>query len=307
MSDGRQPARRPRAPAEEIASLFAATRVVARRLADPRLAGTVDRRRLTLLARALVRVAEANDPAFLGLVALAEAQRDPTGRTATLALVALGAAREITTSRRALSRLALTVLVADLGVFAPDPETGHVPDATAAAVIEKLGADAGALQVAGAASEAAWLDRQRSLGPPEAGELGPHVAAHVLHVARAFLDRVAPADGSPSRPPMEALLEVGALRSIDPAVYRCLVRALGSAPAGSLVELTTGEWAVVLPPAGAQDPHDRPRVRLLTDAQGQARPNALDVDLAAAGEGRRIARLLDPALASASVAAAFLG
>jgi hypothetical protein len=301
-------ARQPRRPADEIAALFAATRVLARRLADPRLAGTVDRRRLTLLARGLVRAAEANDPAFLGLVALAEVQRDPPGRTAILALLAIGTAREITTSRRALSRLALTVLVADLGLHAPEAAGGprEVPAATAAATIEKLGADPTALLVADASAQAAWLDRERALGPVDGGELGPHVIARVLHGVRAFLDRVAPADGSPARPPLEALLEVGALPSIDPAVYRCLVRALGSTPAGSLVELTTGEWAVVLPPASAQDPHDRPRVRLLTDAEGRARANPIDVDLADGAEGRRIVRLLDPALASASVAAAFL-
>jgi hypothetical protein len=294
--------------AEEIAAVVAATRVLVRRR-------SVDPRRLGRLARALVRAAESNDPAFLGLTALAEAHRDRASRTAHLALLCLAAAREVTDARRALTRLALTVLVAELG-SPPDAreaqerhdEARRAPGAAAAAVIGALGARPGTLRVAAATFEAAWLRREPTLGPLGDADVEPQVAARLIHAAGALLDRIAPSDGSPARSLLDALLEVGALRSVDPAAYRCLVRALGSAPAGMVVELSTGEWAVVLPPSQAEDPLDRPRVRLLTDAEGHARASTVEVDLAdPASHGTRVARVVDPAAASAYVAAAFLG
>jgi hypothetical protein len=175
-------------------------------------------------------------------------------------------------------------------------------------VIAKLGADPPALLVADGAFEAAWTAREGALGPLDRGGLSPRVAARVLHVVRALLDRVAPPDGAAARSPLVALLEVGALRSVDPAAYRCLVRALGTTPAGMIVELEAGEWAVVLPPAEAEDPLDRPRLRLLTDAAGAPRRSPLDLDLAdAACEGYRIVRMVDPAAAGGHAAAALLG
>jgi hypothetical protein len=302
----------PSAQVREIAALLAATRVLVRRLAE----GTaVDPRRLVRLARGLVRAAEAGDPAFLGVTALAEGYRDPGGRAGLLALIAIAAAREITTSRRALCRLALTVLVAGAGeaprveggephVESPD-EARRVPAATAAALIAMLGADPGALRVADAGFEAAWLERRRALGPLH---LEPQVTARILHVARALLDRIAPEDGSEPQSPLDALPQVGALVSVDPAAYRCLVRALGVTPAGAVVELEGGEWGVVLAPSSAADPLDRPRLRLLTDAAGRARPRPVEIDLAdPACQGYRIARLVDPAAASPYVMAAFVG
>lgn len=326
MSEGT--VKRAAKPADELAELFAATRVLARKLAEAGTTGavTVDRRRLLRLARGLVRVAEAGDPSFLGFTAWAEAQRDFDARAAMLALLAVATAREITTSRRALVRLALTVLVAELG--APHPGGDElaesreiarlVPAATAAAVIGTFSADPPALLLADLALEAAWMRRQRALGPIEKrhdgsptvlahGPVEPRVAARILHVVRALLDRVAPPDGDEPRSPLEALLEVSALRSIDPAVFRCLVRALGVTPAGAIVELASGEWAVVLPPATAVDPLDRPRLRLLTDAAGHPRRPPVDIDLAdPAHQGRRIAKLVSPAAASGYVLAAFL-
>jgi hypothetical protein len=301
---------RPSTPAAEIASLFVATRVLARRLAQPQApaAFALLQRRLVRLARALVRVAETNDPAFLGLTALADAHRDPPGRAALLTLVAIGTARELTTSRRALVRVALTVLLADLGEATPgDPR--HAAERAASAVVGLLGADPGALLVADSVCEGVRLRAlTTSLAPVERGELPPAVTSRIVQVARALLDRIAPADGSAVRSPLVALVEVGAMRTIDPGAFRCLVRALGLTPVGTVVELEGGEWAVVLPPTAGTDPAvDRPRLRLLTDASGRACVPPVEIDLAHPSyQGYRIARVVDPAAAAAYVAAAFV-
>jgi hypothetical protein len=295
-----------RARTDEVAAVVADVRALVHR------PGPIDPRRLARLGRALVRAAETGDAAFLGLTALAEGQRDPAGRTAHLLLLSLGAAREITTSRRALVQLAQTVLLAELGDPAaadPDvalsPALARAPGAAAAGVVAVLGARPAALAVAESAFEAAWLRHEHAFGPLP---FTARVAARLLHVARAYLDRVAPPDGTAPISPLEALVQVGRLDSVDPASYRCLVRALGSTPAGLVVELDTGEWAVVLPPYTAEDPGTRPRLRLLTDPRGRALQPAPEVDLAdAAHAGRHIVRVVDPSAASGIVAAAFLG
>lgn len=303
---------RRRSAAEEMGDLLAAVRVLSRRLASP--AHTVDPRRLLRLARALVRVAEANDPGFIAVTAAAESMRDPPGRAALLALLTVAAARTLTTARRALVRLALTVLVAELGAPRPggDPiaespdEARAVPSAAAAAVITLFAADPPALQIADAAYDAAFLHRGRALGQLDR-PIAPRAAARLINIARAYLDRLAPPDGSPARSPHEALSQVAALRSVDADALRCLVRALGLTPAGAIVELTSGEQAVVLPPATAVDPIDRPRVRLLTDSAGRVLNPPRDLDLAdPAHQNKRIGRVLDPAAASNYVLAAFL-
>lgn len=298
--------------ADEVAAVVADVRALVRRQGPGAQPRPLDPRRLARLARALVRVAESGDPAFLGLTALAEGQRDPAGRTAHLLLLCIGAARELTTARRALVQLAQTVLLAEVGDPAaadPDralsPALALAPGAAAAGVLAVLGARPAALAVAESAFEAAWLRHEHAFGPLP---FTARVAARLLHVARAYLDRVAPPDGSPPVSPLEALVQVGRLASADPASYRCLVRALGSTPAGLVVELATGEWAVVLPPHTAEDPGTKPRLRLLTDAAGRALQPAPEVDLAdPAQEGQRIVRVVDPSAASGIVAAAFLG
>ena len=165
-----------------------------------------------------------------------------------------------------------------MGALSPNPraeapagsEARHTPARAAAAVVGLLGADPGALLVADASFDGTWLRAQRVLGPLNRGAFSPAAAARILHVARAVLDRVAPTDGSASRSPLAALVEVGALRSIDPAAYRCLVRALGVTPAGAVVELEGGVGRRPRPgrggrsarPAAPAPAHRRVRARL---------------------------------------------
>ena len=98
MSMGMPPAAPRHTPAAaETAALFAATRVLARRVAQPQTpaGAAILQRRLARLARGLVRVAEANDATFLGLTAYrGAALAIARARTALLVLLVLrGGAR----------------------------------------------------------------------------------------------------------------------------------------------------------------------------------------------------------------------
>ncbi len=53
-----------------------------------------------------------------------------------------------------------------------------------------------------------------------------------------------------------------------------LVDAIGVLPVGSVVELDSGEWAVVAPSASPPSA-DRPSLRFLTDREGRPHPRAL--------------------------------
>lgn len=83
---------------------------------------------------------------------------------------------------------------------------------------------------------------------------------------------------------------------LDPVVLKLLVNCVGVLPIGSLVLLNTDELAVVLrPPQNQQDP-ERPRVKVITDTQGNPIEGP-EVDLAEPGPDgqyeRTIVRLVD--------------
>jgi hypothetical protein len=75
---------------------------------------------------------------------------------------------------------------------------------------------------------------------------------------------------------------------------------VGLVPAGTVVELDTGEWAVVAGPSKTQ-PH-LPELRIVTDSAGRAldEPRALDL-----GAGHRTFRVLDADQARFNVTRAF--
>ncbi len=82
--------------------------------------------------------------------------------------------------------------------------------------------------------------------------------------------------------------------ALDPGLVRLFIGMLGLYPPRSIVQLDSGEIAVVIAP-GKRD-IAAPRVRIIADREGHLVP-PVDVDLedpAEAGE-RRIERCLDPA------------
>ena len=133
--------------------------------------------------------------------------------------------------------------------------------------------------------------------PTLSGHRSPSLPARIVSVADCF-DAVT-SKRSYRRPEERrqalSLLQAGAGRSFDPRVVRTFVRMVGIFPVGSLVQISTGEVAVVV------RNHDRllarPIVRMVLDASGRDAEGE-EVDLAqtsADGEFvRTVTRSVDP-------------
>lgn len=80
--------------------------------------------------------------------------------------------------------------------------------------------------------------------------------------------------------------------ALDHDLIERIIRGLGVYPIGSVVELNTGERAIVI----AANPSDRlkPVVRIISSRTGVMQPNGPIVNLAEGTEGRRVANALDP-------------
>lgn len=93
---------------------------------------------------------------------------------------------------------------------------------------------------------------------------------------------------------------------MDPGLLRVLLRAVGVVPTGSVVELSTREWAVVLSESKAPGALHRPRIAIVTNASGRALPTPREVDLGLGGDSIRIVKVLGPSAAKLNVASVFL-
>src|SRR5262249_28460529 len=134
------------------------------------------------------------------------------------------------------------------------------------------------------AYEAQWVRRQPVLGPLYGGLRTPTLQARIVHVARAFNDLLTPSAEQTAMSADEAIaaLEAGVTEAAERTVLRLLVAALGIFPTGTLVELTTGEVALVVDTPDSPALYSLPRVRLVFDQAGGAIPRPTEIDLAQA-------------------------
>jgi hypothetical protein len=118
----------------------------------------------------------------------------------------------------------------------------------------------------------------------------PHLVSRIVAIADAYDSLTAPAGPTAPLAPPDALSRMLARKDLDPLLLKVFVNAMGIYPVGSLVELTTGETAIVAGPP-APGALDRPRVKVVKRGAGALEPDAV-VELAAATDGPRIARAL---------------
>jgi hypothetical protein len=308
---------------ERIVRFYASSLLVMRRFFDDVAQGiTFLPFRAKRVSQRLVTLSETNDPTLLGLMTMTHAHRDDAGRALQTAILAVVLAREITTDRVALSRLAMAALVADCGRvrlagkegrdrFVPlgDTDNAAVPAATSAVNIATGGVNVASAFRTVVCNETTWMEREALLGPLYNRQKNSLAAARILRLVRAVLDRLAPRDTSAPMTPTDAIAEVATLPDVDPVLVRLLVKAFGLIPVGSVVELDTGEWAVVLAPSSDMGALDRPRIKVLTDRQGKAltHPVTLELDAPAAARALpRISHIIPPAQVKFNVTRAFL-
>jgi hypothetical protein len=141
----------------------------------------------------------------------------------------------------------------------------------------------------------------------------PHVFARIIAVSDVFDALCQQRPFRECYPPDQSIKLVGrfAGAQLDPALVRTLLRMLGKYPPGSLVELDTGEYALVLGPGRGAQPLNRPRVLLLTDDEGYEIEPFLAVDLGERHPRRRawlrtVMRARDPRKLSQPVSAYLL-
>jgi len=88
-------------------------------------------------------------------------------------------------------------------------------------------------------------------------------------------------------------------KSFDPTLLKLFVTCVGIIPIGTLAELTTGEFAVVLKPATDKADGERPLVKVIADANGTAVDNGPELDLTEKDDtgsySHSIVRLIDNA------------
>jgi hypothetical protein len=119
---------------------------------------------------------------------------------------------------------------------------------------------------------------------PYGGGRQPHVLSRILAVARAFTELRVARGASPPLSIDDAIqvLSSQARDNTEKTFVKLLVGTLGVFPAGTLVELSTGELAVVVSTPRLPVDFARPPVRILYAANGALLEEPVDVDLSTA-------------------------
>ncbi|WP_437591033.1 DnaJ domain-containing protein [Sorangium sp. So ce1000] len=282
-----------------IVRTYATAIVIIRRFYDDLRHGRYTLRQgVKRITQRLVDLSANETPAFLGVTALRNQNHDDAGRAVNTAILSLAMARQITSDVVLLQRLSMAALLFDIarprltgavtsgsGGLVPqlsEQQEADVPAGTAV-VLTALGlVNEPSVMRTVVAYEAHWVRRQPTLGPVYRGLRQPTLQARILATARAFNDLLTAAPGQAPLSADEAIakLEQEAADPADRAVLRLLVGALGIFPTGTLVELSTGEVALVVQTPAHPARYSQPRVRLVLDASGGAIPRAFEVDLA---------------------------
>ena len=145
------------------------------------------------------------------------------------------------------------------------------------------------------------LNYDLSGGYPEVRRGDLHLFSRIVAIADTYNALLSDRPHRPSFPPDQAVKIVarGAGKRFDPLLVKVFLASIGSYPPGSLVELSSGEVAVVYGSGKGDRPMDRPRVVLVRDGSGRDIDPPRLVDLHAKIPGRKafkrsIVRPLDP-------------
>lgn len=239
------------------------------------------------IAQKLVALGD-DDPDLL--VALATARfssADPARIAVSTAVVALAMARRLTADHVVLASLASAALLADTGRL----RLGDVPTASdrfAASALVVLTA-LGRLETASTARTVVAHEALRLEHGPALDGIDPTLLARILRTARRFNELRLPVPGVPPVG-LDVAVQIMTAAATDPGerVYvDLLVSGLGFFPLGTLVELNTGEVAVVMGAPAMTVDFARPPIQILTDAAGVHVNKSLDLARPPPGQQKR--------------------
>lgn len=264
------PRSRGQSEGEAAARIITASIAITERLYELlRTAGAEEQTSLEPLERTAQSIASiAANGVLPAVVTLASTANDLPARAVQSACLAVAAARRHVRDPRVLRRLALAALLVDAGrVKLGDEMDEQVPTCNASLALSSAGSPALA-SVATIAFEVAWLERPR-LGRLYDGALEPRLSSRILLAVRCFLRRISPSNDDAPASPFDALRALLAEDDADRVALGILVDAVGVLPVGTVVQLGSGEWAIVAPSA-TKTPAEHPPLRYLTDEKGAA-------------------------------------
>lgn len=252
------------------------------------------RRRQRSLVLRLVQLAEESPEDLLLLTTLRDPSLPATAHIVMVTILAIALGRMMDLRRRDLVRLGIAALSHNVGETALPVELlsnareltpeervrleSH-PLAGARLLLDRYGVEPQIAERALASIEHhRWVDGG---GYPRLVRHESHAFARIIAVADVFDALCQARPFRESYPPDQAIKLVGRFAGahLDPVLVRTLLRMVGKFPPGALVELDTGEYALVLGPGRGAQPLNRPRVLLLTDDEGYELDTFLVVDL----------------------------
>ncbi|RMH44148.1 MAG: hypothetical protein D6689_03120 [Deltaproteobacteria bacterium] len=250
------------------------------------------RARVVDAKRPLQELIDVGDACAALMMSLVHLKRHKSGvhhHLTNTAVLTIAMTHSLGMSRSHRSELALQAALHDLGrAFVPAGRTGDADRRAALESVCKLvRAGVRDARMIGRAAVAA------EVGGAAEGE--PSAASRLIAVAHAYDLLTTPTADRPALLPDEALrvLMAESGRRYDPVAVKLLVNRVGVYPIGSLVALSDGRAALVVEaPRDATGP-DRPRVKVVREADGRTVDGAV-LDLAGpAGANLSIVRCLD--------------
>lgn len=234
------------------------------------------------LMQDLIEVCELDAQRFLNLACIREVHGERPTHAANTAVLAVAMGRAVGFGPRELVDLGLAALLHEVGnaylVEQAQDGTAHsrlaheqLPTLTLRALVRTSeGSEPSFMRLAAANEYALPFERHRQL--IAAGRPGLSLHARIVAIAHTYDELTRFASDTGGLLPDEALkaLVSGRNRRFDPDLVDLLTNQLGLYPAGTTVELDTGETAVVF--YGQSDPRffDRPVVKVVRDRAGRS-------------------------------------
>lgn len=286
------------------------------------------RRRQRALVQQLIQMSEETPEDLLGLTVMRNPTLPGKAHNMMVCIYAVCLGRLMDLHRRDLLRLGMSALNHNLGetllpeeIFASDRALeGHErarveqhPLLGMAHLLKHYGFGAPIVERALASVEH-HMRFDGEGGYPFVAGREQHLFSRIIAVADVFDALCSPRPHRDAFPPDQAVKLVSRQggRQLDPVIVRRLLWLVGRYPPGSLVELDSGEWGLVLGPGMGAYPMVRPRVLLISDEDGFELEMPIAVDLGERHPRRRawlrtIARTRDPNAMGVNVASFFFG
>ena len=241
------------------------------------------RRRQRSLVRRLVELAEDSLEDLLALSTVRDTGPQESSHALLVTVFAIALGYRIGLDRRDLVRLGVAALNHNIGQAFIDPlvtsqkrsfdreERATIethPLLGMRFVLERLGTDRAMLErsLVSAEHHISWNGTD---GYPVVTEVRPHPFSQIVAICDVFAALLSTRPQREAYPPWEAVRVLLDCRQLAPELVRVFVIMVGLDPPGSVVEMNSGEWGIVLGPGHGAHPLLRPRVLVVTQPDGK--------------------------------------